>query len=191
MPQFRDELLESGASVPVRQFDETDQLIVMIGADEVASFQMGGIGLAGFVNRLAKVLESSVLADGRFVVDLGNTSDQLLVETGQPRADSHVFRFSDPVSRFAVQDLLEPVLIVATLQNGEGFPFHVIVIVHGSNIRWFLAEREDVSIDVLGSSDHLNGLFRADYVHVKIIFKRGYSEASPLDCDIWFHSLRV
>ena len=89
---------------------ETDQLIAVVGSDQIFSDEIPGKLLLDRLEVLPVVPESPALANRRLVEDVGHPADERIVVAGLPHLDTALLRLADEVPGLRLDLLVPPVI---------------------------------------------------------------------------------
>lgn len=155
---FRDYLHETRKTLAVHEFDEADELVSVIGSDEIASFNERGMALSQCFEVLAIVLERYALSIGGLVVNALDPFDEVVIELRDSNPNSRFLGSADHVPRLVIDLGFPPVL-----EGRNGHHSKPVVSPHVSVFRFdvgnALQEGEDIGLKsfLFQMLDEING----------------------------------
>lgn len=179
MSDLGNNLFCSRRPIPINQLDKADKLSFKIGADKFAPIHVCAVGCPDLLERLLIMRELAVLPDGGFIVDLLDLMDEIVIEIYVPDDNALLIPLPDLISAAEINDLIEPVMVVAIFKDRKTLPF-LMIREAGNQIGHPLDESEDVRLRLMAMPDRIKDDLRSAEIKIQLIFHGGHSQKSMM-----------
>src|SRR4029453_13484354 len=169
MLDLGDDLPKNSVSSRVSEHGKTDQLIAVIGSNQIFTEEITRKLLLDRLKVLAVVPKSPTLPNGRLVENFSHPVDECIVVACLAHFDAALLRFAEMVPGVGLDLFVPPVIEARHGQGSYGLPF-LVKVESGLNIREPLPEGEDFGPDARLPKGG-NHRFRIRHVLVPLILE--------------------
>src|SRR5579864_3148145 len=140
--------LDKGSDLPaINDFQETNQLISQVSADEIAAIQKGRLIFPNLFETLAVVQKTLALAHGRVIIHVNDAADQVVIQRLYDGHDPVLLR-SPYILSGSLGHVIPPLGKVCGANGSNAFPRDGVIIFRRA-VRYLLYESEDINAGFL------------------------------------------